>query len=268
MYFEDPPEVTRHSVSTGRALTTAVERYSSMFSRLVQRSLHRSRVCSLQLFSTDANEQLLAALAKSMHATIPASKVLQIWQTHKPSNAVASPKAFGMLLYSLAQKGAGTAALDVFDQFKQAGHKPDIRIYNSLIKACAQDRTKAFELLAEMERAGFARDSYTYVALMKAEGCAGGQPQHALKLLQEALSSDVKADHLTLYNVALRACATGGLKAEAKQLLAQMSDHGATPNLISYAAVIRAHGASCDMVSACTLCTGHDVHSCSSDKSQ
>jgi pentatricopeptide repeat protein len=212
--------------------------------------VHRSRGCSLQLFTTGSNEKLLEELAKSMHASVPPKRVLQLWQTHKPTDAVASPKAYGMLLYSLAQKGAETAALDVFEQYKQAGHKPDVRVYNSVIKACANNRAKAFEMLAEMERAGFARDSYTYVALIKAESSAGGQPQRALELLQEALTSGLKFEYQTLYNVALQACAAGGLRAEAKQLLAQMSEHGAAPNMISYAAAIRAHGPSCDVVSA------------------
>nr|CAB3494899.1 unnamed protein product [Digitaria exilis] len=113
-------------------------------------------------------------------------------------------------------------ALQVMELLKEAGLKPDCKLYTTLISTCAKcGKVDAmFEVFHEMVSAGIEPNVNTYSALI--DGCArAGQVAKAFGVYGIMSSKKVKPDRV-VFNALISACGESGAVARAFDVLSEM----------------------------------------------
>ncbi|XP_025793671.1 pentatricopeptide repeat-containing protein MRL1, chloroplastic isoform X3 [Panicum hallii] len=136
-----------------------------------------------------------------------------------------SPKisTFNMLLSVCANSQDFDGALQVMELLKEAGLKPDCKLYTTLISTCAKcGKVDAmFEVFHEMVSAGIEPNVNTYSALI--DGCArAGQVAKAFGAYGIMSSKKVKPDRV-VFNALISACGESGAVARAFDVLSEMT---------------------------------------------
>ncbi|KAG2538434.1 hypothetical protein PVAP13_9NG548900 [Panicum virgatum] len=136
-----------------------------------------------------------------------------------------SPKisTFNMLLSVCANSQDFDGALQVMELLKEAGLKPDCKLYTTLISTCAKcGKVDAmFEVFHEMVSAGIDPNVNTYSALI--DGCArAGQVAKAFGAYGIMSSKKVKPDRV-VFNALISACGESGAVARAFDVLSEMT---------------------------------------------
>ncbi|TVU31282.1 hypothetical protein EJB05_22963, partial [Eragrostis curvula] len=136
-----------------------------------------------------------------------------------------SPKmsTFNMLLSVCAHSQDFDGALQVMVLLKDAGLKPDCKLYTTLISTCAKcGKVDAmFEVFHEMVSAGIEPNLNTYSALI--DGCArAGQVAKAFGAYGIMRSKKVKPDRV-VFNALISACGESGAVDRAFDVLSEMT---------------------------------------------
>ncbi|KAF8655211.1 hypothetical protein HU200_061214 [Digitaria exilis] len=129
---------------------------------------------------------------------------------------------FNMLLSVCANSQDFDGALQVMELLKEAGLKPDCKLYTTLISTCAKcGKVDAmFEVFHEMVSAGIEPNVNTYSALI--DGCArAGQVAKAFGVYGIMSSKKVKPDRV-VFNALISACGESGAVARAFDVLSEM----------------------------------------------
>nr|XP_034573179.1 pentatricopeptide repeat-containing protein MRL1, chloroplastic isoform X5 [Setaria viridis] len=129
---------------------------------------------------------------------------------------------FNMLLSVCANSQDFDGALQVMELLKEAGLKPDCKLYTTLISTCAKcGKVDAmFEVFHEMVSAGIEPNVNTYSALI--DGCArAGQVAKAFGAYGIMSSKKVKPDRV-VFNALISACGESGAVARAFDVLSEM----------------------------------------------
>ncbi|KAL5225491.1 hypothetical protein ABZP36_012130 [Zizania latifolia] len=130
---------------------------------------------------------------------------------------------FNMLLSVCANSQDFDGALQVMVLLKEAGLKPDCKLYTTLISTCAKcGKVDAmFEVFHEMVSAGIEPNVNTYSALIN--GCAkAGQVAKAFGAYGIMSSKKVKPDRV-VFNALISACGESGAVARAFDVLSEMT---------------------------------------------
>ncbi|CAN6311475.1 unnamed protein product [Urochloa humidicola] len=130
---------------------------------------------------------------------------------------------FNMLLSVCANSEDFDGALQVMELLKEAGLKPDCKLYTTLISTCAKcGKVDAmFEVFHEMVSAGIEPNVNTYSALI--DGCArAGQVAKAFGAYGIMSSKKVKPDRV-VFNALISACGESGAVARAFDVLSEMT---------------------------------------------
>ncbi|XP_062205447.1 pentatricopeptide repeat-containing protein MRL1, chloroplastic-like isoform X2 [Phragmites australis] len=130
---------------------------------------------------------------------------------------------FNMLLSVCANSQDFDGALQVMELLKEAGLKPDCKLYTTLISTCAKcGKVDAmFEVFHEMVSAGIEPNVNTYSALI--DGCArAGQVAKAFGAYGIMSSKKVKPDRV-VFNALISACGESGAVARAFDVLSEMT---------------------------------------------
>uniref|UniRef100_J3N1B7 PROP1-like PPR domain-containing protein n=1 Tax=Oryza brachyantha TaxID=4533 RepID=J3N1B7_ORYBR len=130
---------------------------------------------------------------------------------------------FNMLLSVCANSQDFDGALQVMVLLKEAGLKPDCKLYTTLISTCAKcGKVDAmFEVFHEMVSAGIEPNVNTYSALI--DGCAkAGQVAKAFGAYGIMSSKKVKPDRV-VFNALISACGESGAVARAFDVLSEMT---------------------------------------------
>ncbi|KAL6622953.1 hypothetical protein ACP70R_032832 [Stipagrostis hirtigluma subsp. patula] len=130
---------------------------------------------------------------------------------------------FNMLLSVCANAQDFDGALQVMVLLKEAGLKPDCKLYTTLISTCAKcGKVEAmFEVFHEMVSAGIEPNVNTYSALI--DGCAkAGQVAKAFGAYGIMSSKKVKPDRV-VFNALISACGESGAVARAFDVLSEMT---------------------------------------------
>ncbi|CAN6324231.1 unnamed protein product [Urochloa humidicola] len=130
---------------------------------------------------------------------------------------------FNMLLSVCANSQHFDGALQVMELLKEAGLKPDCKLYTTLISTCAKcGKVDAmFEVFHEMVSAGIEPNVNTYSALI--DGCArAGQVAKAFGAYGIMSSKKVKPDRV-VFNALISACGESGAVARAFDVLSEMT---------------------------------------------
>jgi pentatricopeptide repeat protein len=128
-----------------------------------------------------------------------------------------------MLLSVCANSQDFDGALQVMVLLKEAGLKPDCKLYTTLISTCAKcGKVDAmFEVFHEMVSAGIEPNVNTYSALI--DGCAkAGQVAKAFGAYGIMSSKKVKPDRV-VFNALISACGESGAVARAFDVLSEMT---------------------------------------------
>ncbi|XP_066386259.1 LOW QUALITY PROTEIN: pentatricopeptide repeat-containing protein MRL1, chloroplastic-like [Miscanthus floridulus] len=138
---------------------------------------------------------------------------------------IGNPKisTFNMLLSVCASSLDFDGALQVMELLKEAGLKPDCKLYTTLISTCAKcGKVDAmFEVFHEMVSAGIEPNVNTYSALI--DGCArAGQVAKAFGAYGIMSSKKVKPDRV-VFNALISACGESGAVARAFDVLSEMT---------------------------------------------
>ncbi|WVZ58406.1 hypothetical protein U9M48_008682 [Paspalum notatum var. saurae] len=138
---------------------------------------------------------------------------------------ICNPKisTFNMLLSVCAHSQDFDGALQVMELLKEAGLKPDCKLYTTLISTCAKcGKVDAmFEVFHEMVSAGIEPNVNTYSALI--DGCArAGQVAKAFGAYGILSSKKVKPDRV-VFNALISACGESGAVARAFDVLSEMT---------------------------------------------
>uniref|UniRef100_A0A452Y7J5 PROP1-like PPR domain-containing protein n=1 Tax=Aegilops tauschii subsp. strangulata TaxID=200361 RepID=A0A452Y7J5_AEGTS len=138
---------------------------------------------------------------------------------------IENPKmsTFNMLLSVCANSKDFEGALLVMVLLKEAGLKPDCKLYTTLISTCAKcGKVDAmFEVFHEMVSAGIEPNVNTYGALI--DGCAkAGQVAKAFGAYGIMSSKKVKPDRV-VFNALISACGESGAVARAFDVLSEMT---------------------------------------------
>ncbi|KAG8095408.1 hypothetical protein GUJ93_ZPchr0012g22106 [Zizania palustris] len=138
---------------------------------------------------------------------------------------IENPKmsTFNMLLSVCANSQDFDGALQVMVLLKEAGLKPDCKLYTTLISTCAKcGKVDAmFEVFHEMVSAGIEPNVNTYSALIN--GCAkAGQVAKAFGAYGIMSSKKVKPDRV-VFNALISACGESGAVARAFDVLSEMT---------------------------------------------
>uniref|UniRef100_A0ACD5TPR5 Uncharacterized protein n=1 Tax=Avena sativa TaxID=4498 RepID=A0ACD5TPR5_AVESA len=138
---------------------------------------------------------------------------------------IENPKmsTFNMLLSVCANSQDFEGALQVMVLLKEAGLKPDCKLYTTLISTCAKcGKVDAmFEVFHEMVSAGIEPNANTYGALI--DGCAkAGQVAKAFGAYGIMSSKKVKPDRV-VFNALISACGESGAVARAFDVLSEMT---------------------------------------------
>ncbi|KAF6983152.1 hypothetical protein CFC21_001420 [Triticum aestivum] len=138
---------------------------------------------------------------------------------------IENPKmsTFNMLLSVCANSKDFEGALQVMVLLKEAGLKPDCKLYTTLISTCAKcGKVDAmFEVFHEMVSAGIEPNVNTYGALI--DGCAkAGQVAKAFGAYGIMSSKKVKPDRV-VFNALISACGESGAVARAFDVLSEMT---------------------------------------------
>ncbi|ONM00938.1 Pentatricopeptide repeat-containing protein MRL1 chloroplastic [Zea mays] len=138
---------------------------------------------------------------------------------------IGNPKisTFNMLLSVCASSLDFDGALQVMELLKEAGLKPDCKLYTTLISTCAKcGKVDAmFEVFYEMVSAGIEPNVNTYSALI--DGCArAGQVAKAFGVYGIMSSKKVKPDRV-VFNSLISACGESGALARAFDVLSEMT---------------------------------------------
>ncbi|KAJ1256307.1 hypothetical protein BS78_K049600 [Paspalum vaginatum] len=138
---------------------------------------------------------------------------------------IGNPKisTFNMLLSVCAHSQDFDGALQVMELLKEAGLKPDCKLYTTLISTCAKcGKVDAmFEVFHEMVSAGIEPNVNTYSALI--DGCArAGQVAKAFGAYGILSSKKVKPDRV-VFNALISACGESGAVARAFDVLSEMT---------------------------------------------
>ncbi|XP_020088204.1 pentatricopeptide repeat-containing protein MRL1, chloroplastic [Ananas comosus] len=129
---------------------------------------------------------------------------------------------FNMLLSVCASSQDFDGAFQVMLLLKEAGLKPDCKLYTTLISTCAKSRKvdAMFEVFHEMVNAGVEPNANTYGALI--DGCArAGQLAKAFGAYGIMRSKKVQPDRV-IFNALITACGESGAVHRAFDVLAEM----------------------------------------------
>jgi pentatricopeptide repeat protein len=108
------------------------------------------------------------------------------------------------LLRILGQGGCLQAALEVLDDFKSRGIRPDLSAYNHAINAAAPGGAyvEAERLLDELQTAGLAPNSVTYGTIIEVMG-QGGRWEDAVRYFEQYLEGGFEPTVATYKNLLL-----------------------------------------------------------------
>lgn len=121
----------------------------------------------------------------------------------------------------------------IYSNMKRDGLEPNVYTYNILLKAlCKNDRVDgAHKLLVEMSDKGYSPDAVSYTTIVSSM-CKLNMVKEARELARR-LSPIVP-----VYNALINGVCREGNFEEAFELLAEMTDKGAIPNVITYTTII------------------------------
>lgn len=169
----------------------------------------------------------LLDMKKIHHASflIACKKQRAVMEAVRFCRLIANPKmsTFNMLLSVCAHSQDFDGALQVMMLLKEAGLKPDCKLYTTLISTCAKcGKVDAmFEVFHEMVSAGIEPNVNTYGALI--DGCAkAGQVAKAFGAYGIMSSKKVKPDRV-VFNALISACGESGAVARAFDVLSEMT---------------------------------------------
>ncbi|KAH7283145.1 hypothetical protein KP509_35G063700 [Ceratopteris richardii] len=152
--------------------------------------------------------------------------------------------AFTALMTGYTRHGFGEDAIKLFDQMADKGIFPDATTVVSLLKACinigATDKIE--EIHAEMERKGFLESDMTLANALIDTYSKCGSLLKAQSLFDVLPFRDVVS-----WNSLIAGYAGHGLGEEALKWLQKMQLEGLTPDAVTYATALKAHGMIGDM---------------------
>ncbi|KAL3827386.1 hypothetical protein ACHAXA_003120 [Cyclostephanos tholiformis] len=153
------------------------------------------------------------------------------------------------VLTSLARANRYDVVNTLLTSMRRRGCRPDVYVYNSLLKLCASDATprwrEALSLLSQCQREpGIKPDLITYTTAMRA--CARGRKAgKAMELFRAVRDMGTLTLDVYFYTTAMDACAKEGGRrwmVEAMSLLDEMGTRGIVPNEVTYGVAVAACG--------------------------
>ncbi|KAL3808369.1 hypothetical protein ACHAXA_005340, partial [Cyclostephanos tholiformis] len=153
------------------------------------------------------------------------------------------------VLTSLARANRYDVVNTLLTSMRRRGCRPDVYVYNSLLKLCASDATprwrEALSLLSQCQREpGIKPDLITYTTAMRA--CARGRKAgKAMELFRAVRDMGTLTLDVYFYTTAMDACAKEGGRrwmVEALSLLDEMGTRGIVPNEVTYGVAVAACG--------------------------
>ncbi|KAK9868727.1 hypothetical protein WJX84_006572 [Apatococcus fuscideae] len=198
--------------------------------------------------------QLMSALAKAHrpHGWRLAQAAYQLWQELLSSGQPLDAAAFRAGMHACTMTDRLEEARGLLDTMAAAGHPPDVRAFNILLKGCSLEGASGLDLMAAvldtMEKAGVERSPVTQNTLVDAYVRAG-RLEDAKRVGREAMEGGQPLDvwgHSTLIKGSLQA---GDLKG-AHDLLHQMQRLGVPPNVVTFTTLLDGYVKAGDLAAA------------------
>lgn len=146
---------------------------------------------------------------------------------------------FATLIRIYGAAGNFDGCLNVYEEMKALGVKPNMTVYNSLLDAMGRARRpwQAKNIYGEMLSNGFQPSWGTYASLIRAYGRAR-YSEDALKIYKEMKEKGLELS-VVLYNTLLAMCADVGLTDEAVNIFEEMKGSGTCqPDSWTYSSLI------------------------------
>ncbi|CAM0957125.1 unnamed protein product [Alopecurus aequalis] len=200
---------------------------ASDYMRRYKSSLMNGRLKDCVDLLENMEQKELLDMKKIHHASFLSAckKQRAVMEAIRFCRLIENPKmsTFNMLLSVCANSQDFEGALQVMVLLKEAGLKPDCKLYTTLISTCAKcGKVDAmFEVFHEMVSAGIEPNVNTYGALI--DGCAkAGQVAKAFGAYGIMSSKKVKPDRV-VFNALISACGESGAVARAFDVLSEMT---------------------------------------------
>ncbi|XP_068640570.1 pentatricopeptide repeat-containing protein MRL1, chloroplastic isoform X2 [Aristolochia californica] len=199
---------------------------SPQFLRTYHRLLRDERLVDCLELLENVEKEGLLDMDKVYHArffnTCKSKKAVK--EAFRFAKLIKNPtlSTFNMLLSVCAISQDFEGAFQVFMLVKEAGLKPDCKLYTTLISTCAKSGKvdAMFEVFHEMVNSGIEPNVHTYGALI--DGCArAGQVAKAFGAYGILRSKNVKPDRV-IFNALITACGQSGAVDRAFDVLAEM----------------------------------------------
>jgi pentatricopeptide repeat protein len=165
------------------------------------------------------------------------------------SSSSSGGELYRTVLTSLAKANRYDMVNDLLTNMRKRGKRPDVYVYNSLLKICATDPVprwkEGLSLLSQCQREpGVMPDLITYTTAMRA--CARGRKAgKAMELYRAVRDMGTLTLDVYFYTTAMDACAKEGGRrwmAVALSLLDEMIGGGIVPNEVTYGVAVTACG--------------------------
>ncbi|PQQ11254.1 pentatricopeptide repeat-containing protein [Prunus yedoensis var. nudiflora] len=161
------------------------------------------------------------------------------------------PVTFSTLIKIHGQSGNFDGCLNVYEEMKAIGAKPNLVIYNTLLDAMGRAKRpwQAKKIYREMINKEFSPNWVTYAALLRAYGraryamCADvGYADEAVEIFKDMKSSETwKPDSWTFSSmITIYSCS--GKVTEAETMLHEMLEAGFQPNIFILTSLIQCYG--------------------------
>eukprot|EP01018_Ginkgo_biloba_P005616 Gb_23023 [translate_table: standard] len=153
-------------------------------------------------------------------------EALRLFQNMPEQNVV----SWNAMVAGYAQSGHSEEALEFFRQMRQAGVKPDLKTFASVLPACAdlEDLKQGKEIHEEMTRSGFEFDVFVWSALVDMYAKCGSIDN------ARSLFDKIPERNLVSWNAMIVGYAQNGCVNEALMLFRKMPER----NLVSWTAMI------------------------------
>ncbi|VFR02593.1 unnamed protein product [Cuscuta campestris] len=145
------------------------------------------------------------------------------------------------LISALTKLGQDDSALRLFDEMKESGLHPTVKIYTTLLGVYFKKNRaeEALGLVDEMKGNGCAPTVYTYTELIKGLGKAG-RTEEAYSIFLNVLREDNVKPDVVLVNNVINILAKAGRHDDALKLFEEMeSSLNCVPNVVTYNTVIK-----------------------------
>eukprot|EP00891_Asterochloris_glomerata_P000997 jgi/Astpho2/997/Aster-x0964 len=185
---------------------------------------------------------IYAQLMKSFSRSRKDSSIaLQLFQDMEARGLQPDLVAYNTAITAAGRTSSWELVQDLFDGLKDAGLRPDVWTFTSLIQAsqaCRRPWKQALDLFEQMQTAGVEPNVVTYTTVMGVLH-RSGQWQMAMRIFRKMEGAGIQAD-VKAYNAAIAACAKGCDWQQAWSVFAGMRLLGVQPSTVSFNSLLSA----------------------------